>query len=448
MKYLDKILLFGTSPTYIEHLNLRIRSLNMVALIVSIVASNHIVYDLLVKAWWTAIANCPYVLTSLAILYFNWRNNYRKAFYVTVIGFPIAILTSTLVIGSGYNSEFFLMITACASPLLFRSKKIKNVLFLSNLGLYCGVLVFYQWYPNGLANETFPPLVGTLNGIVIFSLLFIIFNSVFSSNIHYQELILEKNEMISQLNRNLEDKVQQRTTEIQTQAKALQRSNEEIKRFTHITFHDLREPLRNINGFAQLIERKVERQDFENLKEYTQYITWAVRRMDRITKDIAVYAEIQKTELVIASVQLNLLLAQTINQLSPFLVEATPIIMVEELPTLDCNTNQVQLLFENLIRNSVLYRQDRPLFIHIEAVDVGKYWQFKVEDNGIGIASAYHKTVFTMFKRLHNNIKQAGSGIGLALCKKIVENHQGKIWIESKLQEGTSVYFTLGKHKI
>lgn len=223
----------------------------------------------------------------------------------------------------------------------------------------------------------------------------------------------------------------------------LQNKNKELEQFTYIASHDLQEPLRSINGFANLLEFDLEKGNYENVKQYLQYITQASERMSKLIKSLLDYSRIGSHK-QLQLVNCNQLVNDAILDLDAAIRTTHATIHADTLPMMKVYPDDFRLLLQNLISNAIKFRKkDTAPVINISAKRNDNYWLFSVADNGIGIDEKFVTKIFSIFQRLHNKGEYEGTGIGLAHCKKIVELHNGEIWVESKFGEGSIFYFTI-----
>lgn len=447
MRLFHKILLTGLDQSASERDNLKTRALNSIALFTTIFNFGYIVFNAWIEQYLGVLVNVQFAITALLIFYFNFHKKSAVTTFITSIGYPLGFIAAALLIGDGFGCEYFFLITASATPLLYERKQMKYLVFFANLLIFIGIKIVYIWHPEGFSANSYPPYFEYINDLVIILLLFLVINNAFSNNVRFQLLLLKQNKTIRTLNSTLEHKVEERTAEIQAKATALAKSNEEIKRIAYIASHDLKEPLRNIASFSQLIQRNLKNGRFENIDEYTNYINWAIKRMDRLTNDIAIYTEIERRELEVENFDFKMVLENVLSDLEPLIQKRCAKIQIpNQLPTLVANTNQIQLILYNLFENALLHSKVESLEIQLLVQNFPDFWQLEIRDNGRGIEKDYHEEIFTMFKRLQNEVGQENSGIGLALCKKIVENHRGKIWLSSEKNQGAIFKFSLWKH--
>ncbi len=232
----------------------------------------------------------------------------------------------------------------------------------------------------------------------------------------------------------------------------LTRSNRELERFAYICSHDLKEPLRAISSFIHLIHRHNAGSFDSETQEYFNFVQKGVQRMKSLIEDILVYSKVDSENAHHTVVSIENVISEIKEILSLKLAESKTTIETGYLPEIYGDHTQITQLFKNLIENSIKFRSSTNPIIKIEATSKDGYWQFVVRDNGIGIPEEYHDKIFLMFERLHGREMYEGSGIGLSVCKKIVEYHGGKIEVRSNKSGGCDFCFTLPsgliKHKL
>jgi PAS domain S-box-containing protein len=240
-------------------------------------------------------------------------------------------------------------------------------------------------------------------------------------------------------NEELEQKVFIRTKDLAHTNKKLIVKNEELARFAHIASHDLKEPLRNISSFVGLINLKSKKEELsKEILEYLHFIKLNTHQMHTIITDVLEYSKFDKNEFSIESVDVPQIVEEVKISLSNFIAENNAQIKTYNLPIFTSNRGFLFLLLKNLINNGIKYNESSVPTIEISCIEEKTQYIFKIKDNGIGIDSAYHDQIFTMFKRLHTRERYKGSGLGLALCKRIVERMNGRVTVESEVGIGST----------
>lgn len=223
----------------------------------------------------------------------------------------------------------------------------------------------------------------------------------------------------------------------------LEMSNDELRQFAHAASHDLKEPLRTITSFVNLLERHCESKIDDTGREYLEYIVSATKRMDGLVKDILDLSRVNRDEYEPQEVNLNETLKEVRKDLNKVLSDRKVHVIAGKMPTLMADRSQMFQLFLNLISNAVKYNESKEPELIIKARRNGANYVISFADNGIGIAEEYREKVFEIFQRLHPREKYSGTGIGLTLCKRIVERHKGKIWVEKNGSKGSVFYVSL-----
>jgi len=224
----------------------------------------------------------------------------------------------------------------------------------------------------------------------------------------------------------------------------LARSNHDLEQFAYVASHDLQEPLRMIDGFLKLLEQRCGSQLDEKAREYVGYAMEGAARMSELISALLEYSRVDRAGRQLEPTDAGQALGTAMANLRIAISDACATVTYDELPTVMGDARQLMQLFQNLIGNAVKFRSpDRPCQVHVGVRPKDDGLEFSVRDNGIGIASEQHDRVFVIFQRLHTRDKYPGAGIGLAVCKRIVERHGGRIWIESSPGQGSTFYFTL-----
>jgi PAS domain S-box-containing protein len=229
----------------------------------------------------------------------------------------------------------------------------------------------------------------------------------------------------------------------QSASRDLERSNTDLERFAFVASHDLQEPLRMVTSFSQLLARRYKGQLDERADEYLEYIQNGTQRMAALIEDLLSYSQIVHSTEKGAPVDCSVLLDKVLESCRVTIEESGAIVTRDPLPTVDGDEGQISQLFHNLLTNALKYqkREARPE-VHVSARHAANEWLFSFRDNGIGIAEEHVEQIFVIFKRLHKKTEYPGTGIGLALCQRIIEGRAGRIWVESKPGIGSTFYFT------
>ncbi|MFC6825858.1 sensor histidine kinase [Halopelagius fulvigenes] len=222
----------------------------------------------------------------------------------------------------------------------------------------------------------------------------------------------------------------------------LEESNERLKRFAYVASHDLQEPLRMISSYLRLLERRRADELDREAREYIDFAVDGADRMREMVEGLLSYSRIDMHDPAFEPVDCNAVLEDALNDLRIRVEESDAVVSAGELPTVVGDANQLEQVFSNLISNAIKY-SDEPPRVDVTAERRGDRCVFSVADEGIGIDSEYLDQIFEIFNRLHSNEEYRGTGIGLTLCRKIVNHHGGDIWVDSEPGEGTTFYFTL-----
>lgn len=235
------------------------------------------------------------------------------------------------------------------------------------------------------------------------------------------------------------------TAQLQHHTEDLERSNSELEQFAYIASHDLQEPLRMVSSYTQLLERRYKDKLDAEANEFIGFAVDGANRMQILIQDLLSFSRVGKDKQKTTSINIQETILHVIQGLKLAIEEGqVEIIYPESLPTITADSSQINQLFQNLIFNAIKYHaKDRPCIIKISNKKTDNMWLFSIEDNGIGIDSEYFDRIFVIFKRLHGKDQYSGTGIGLAICKRIVEGHGGKLWVESTVGAGSTFYFTL-----
>jgi signal transduction histidine kinase len=223
----------------------------------------------------------------------------------------------------------------------------------------------------------------------------------------------------------------------------LQRSNSELEQFAYVASHDLQEPLRKVASFCQLLQRRYGGQLDERADQYIEFAVDGAKRMQGLINDLLAFSRVGRITREQTTIDLNEIVRQIVDSFSERIEETRALVVAEDLPSVRGEATLLSAVFQNLISNALKFRGESDPVVNIEAVRDGDLWRFSVHDNGIGIEPEYADRIFIIFQRLHPKDAYPGTGIGLAMCRKIVEYHGGTIWLNTDVDSGTSFEFTL-----
>ena len=226
-------------------------------------------------------------------------------------------------------------------------------------------------------------------------------------------------------------------------ADELARSNEELEQFAYVASHDLREPLRMVTSFSQLLQQRYQGRLDADADEFIHYVVEGGKRMDALVNDLLEFSRINSRAKPLQPADMNEVVEDALQGLSVALEESGARIEVEYLPTVPVDRTQMSQIFQNLLSNAIKFRGENMPLIRIWATKNEDEWIFSVQDNGIGIDPSYSETIFEIFKRLHTKEEYPGTGIGLAISRRIIERHGGRIWVTSQIGNGSTFSFTL-----
>jgi PAS domain S-box-containing protein len=256
----------------------------------------------------------------------------------------------------------------------------------------------------------------------------------------------ERTAELARANLELELEVAERKRaekELASRAQDLARSNAELEQFAYVASHDLQEPLRMVTSFTQLMVNRYKDKLDSDADEFIEYIADGAKRMSRLINDLLEYSRVGTKVRPLSPTDCARVFELACTNLRVTIAESRAKVTMDPLPTVLGDETQLLQLFQNLIGNALKFRGAAPTNVHVGAERQNGQWLFRISDNGIGIEPRYAERIFVIFQRLHSRSEYAGTGIGLAICKKIVERHGGRIWVESELGSGATFCFLL-----
>lgn len=433
----NNLLSLGLNDELSHQRRLRVFVMNRIALIsIAVVLVLWVVNWKVSDSTLTIIYYSFYLLTSIWILIAHYYKKYILSDYIFNILFPLCIVFSAVCVGKEYHVEYLLFLTGGATNFYIEKGKVRHLLFIFNVILLVFLKIYFYYHADGLLELNMDYVIFYNTSLSVLAM--VTFYSLLEINLKINKKLRGSLKKISNAQGII---IEERTKEIQVKSEKLERSNQEIKRFAGIASHDLREPIRNIMGFSQLLERSIKKDQKEHVIEYLGYIKNSINRIDTLTKDIEDYTRLEDKVDAINVVKTEEIIDGIFNQFKEehkgfFFNRAT-------LPIVKMNGGLCETLFYHLIKNATQYTSQPSGWVEITSEKKSDFHQFSIRDTGVGIDEKYFETVFGMFKRLHNDLNKNGSGIGLSICKKIVESYGGKIWVESTKGQGSTFFFEL-----
>jgi len=379
-----------------------------------------------------------FCITNLMLLKFTGN--------VSLVGFVIAIggtaITIYNIAGTGqiysYNHKWFLILMLF---IYFSSNR-----FTFSYLIFALAFQFYSYYSTteafnmlGTKEEYFYDNLAYLILSYIFLLVFIRLHNIQNSKIDNQNIrLLGQKQALVKGNKLLKHRSEQ-----------LLESNQELERFVYIASHDLKSPLHNIIGFSHLLEKELLNFNSEKAHKYFKFIKKASNKMNNIIVDVLEYTKLSSNKVRNEDIDVNKLIESIKDSISEFIKEKNgSVVIINKLPSINAERVKMYLLFKNLIENGIKYNESQNPLVEIGLEEYDKNFNFLITDNGIGIDTKFHESIFKMFSRLHNDSEYEGTGLGLALCKKIVKSLNGEIDLISKKSKGTTFIVKIPKNKL
>jgi len=235
---------------------------------------------------------------------------------------------------------------------------------------------------------------------------------------------------------------------IEQQNKELAASNMELEQFAYVASHDLQEPLRMVSSFLNLVEKRMDGQLDDTSRQYIHFAVDGAKRMKTLIQDLLLYSRVDTNKENFTATDLNDVMQYVNHLLEEDIKKNRAVITVKPMPVISANKTLISQLFVNLVSNALKYHGDKEPEIEVGCTEEPGKWIFYVKDNGIGIDPKFFDKIFIIFQRLHTKNEYSGTGIGLAICKKIVETHKGRIWVESEAGKGSTFYFSIPKQNV
>ena len=437
-----------------------------------IIFTNQAIFALLFSSICIALANLmagcylriivPIItfLGLLGALHFQSNYKFNTTKFLAIL-FPfLAAIFSTILFGHLAKTQFYLGATLVLAIMLFHDAKSHLVTFGVH---FLAIFLIQYWILNG------HPIFENQDSfyLSIFHLVFIafcIYITLTQFKVHYHKYESKVNELFQSVQeqstalklqnirieeqtsrlKEANDTLQKEINEKAIIQRQLLNSNEELERFAYVASHDLKEPLRTIGSFTQILHRQLASQTDAETKEYFHFVIDGVKRMSFLLDDLLALSRLNR-KFTTTPINLNNILEVINLNLRNLISKNEGQLIVEDLPSIIGNKTQISQLFQNLISNGFKFKSKAPAIVTVNCKELDNHYEFQIKDNGIGISPKYQEQIFIIFKRLHTRDKYEGTGIGLAICKKVVKNHGGTVWLESAEGAGTTIYFTIAK---
>jgi signal transduction histidine kinase len=255
-----------------------------------------------------------------------------------------------------------------------------------------------------------------------------------------QKITVSRDELAGEINRRKEAEAA-----LHKSNEELERSNKDLEQFAYVASHDLQEPLRMVSSYTQLLAKRYEGQLDDKARKFIGYAVDGALRMQRLINDLLTYSRIGTEGKPRAAVDAHAIVGEALRNLAAAIEESGAVVSTENLPIVRADASQLAMVFQNLIGNAIKFRGPEEPRVHVGVADRAGEWVFSVRDNGIGIDPQYADRLFVIFQRLHTRQQYPGTGIGLAVCKRIVERHGGRVWFESEPGSGSTFFFSIPK---
>lgn len=420
VKVWDTITNMGIDESVTGNEFVKIRLLNQVAsisFVTTLLVS--MVYFVLEIEFIAITATYSIVVLYLGVTYFSYKKQHHISRYLYCYFQPFMVAVYILFFGGNFGETNFFAVYALVNFIMYDGKRrvqVFSVAFICLLYIFSKLYVSY--YPVIWGKQT------PIDDVVTFPMIMIVLGLIIYL---YQRSLRESEEEQTLLIQNLEKK-----------NKELQRINEELEDFTYIASHDLKSPLRTINGNIGLAKKHLKEGDYESLMIDLNFVSQSAKQMHTLVSDILEYKVLNNKQEVQEVIDLNEVITDVLNNLKALMIQKNAEVFTCTLPKVLAHSHAFSTIFQNLIENGIKYNESSKPRINIRTEEEKDTFIIAIQDNGIGIEEAYHEKIFQFFKRLHNQEKYQGTGIGLSLCKKIVRNYDGDITVHSEVGQGTT----------
>ncbi len=427
----NRLLAIGVGESVSQNEERYIRFTNLEAVLTVLGVTLYVIYSIYAGYYLLGALQATDALLGLLVLWLSYKQYHKSARMVFLFAINSIILINACFIGNKSGINGFFYISYIFPFLLFSLRDYKHII----AGVLFTIIAFSIYpliYPHFTAYS--PDVASQLTIFTINTwMMFILFGSAVY--------------MLAYYNFIAENKLADTTKKLQEQAGELKRSNDDLEQFAYIISHDLKAPVRNISSFMNLLGKQFGEGSPKAAKEFVDMSKQSADRLVKQIDDMLSYCRVDRNLPPTAPVDLNLMVRTIQMELNERIKEKNAVIIVErELPVLDgVHSTMMHHVFQNLIVNAIKFNTGKNPEVRINYTKENSKLTFSVADNGIGIDAAYKSKLFQMFKRLHTAEQYEGTGIGLAVCKKIINFYHGEIWFESELNKGTTFLFTLNK---
>lgn len=369
------------------------------------------------------------LLIEISIIILNAFFSPRIVFYYIIISMSLPFAGLKIFYVNNWGEQFIFLIVIYLIFLLFEERRKQFFSVLIIVSIYLIAEIIHQSLPNEMIGSIFK----TKDSRVYLFLNYVLWLSFLINLFHKRTM-------------KASDEQEKLLVKLQKQKIEIQKVSKEVERFNHIASHDLKSPLRNIISFIGLTKAKIKREQYEEIPEHLDFIENATEQMNALIDDILIFSDINEKNISTAKVDINDLIHDVILELDDFLKEKSAHILFNTLPSIDINYKTVKTVFLNFIKNAILYNQSPHPTVEVAYSVDNQYHTFSFKDNGIGIPKEFQDQVFEYFKRLHTYENYKGSGLGLGICKKIVEKMNGKLSLDSEVGKGSTFKIQLPFH--
>lgn len=425
----------------------RKRVLNRTFFIVALTAMIFILEGILFEKRNVIIVPLFFIAIAIVLLIFNSYKHFQISFYVLSFLFPTMFLGVSVLYGDALKMDYTISFFIVLVLTLYDDKwtRIINIVYLIFLQ------TFSLYYTNN-HKSFFSEYVDSFDSLVVLTAttlgLFILVYQFIRESKNFQNRQKTLNLDLDKKNKELQHIIVEKerlNRELLERTDDLQRANDFLESYTYITSHDLKTPVRNINSFSDLLSKKLRNLDDEDVKDYLGFIKSGALQMDGILNGIIENAQSNRSSLELEGINCNELIQEIKSQIKNHLEDINGKVSPTDLPNVRADKMMLKKVFFNLIDNGLKYNENAQPSVAISYRQIDGFYEFSVVDNGIGIPEQYSEAIFKMFKKLHGTNEFSGSGVGLALCKKIIELHDGKIWLTTSEASGSTFKFTLPK---